>query len=678
MLNKINKPVLLYIAMILSLSFLLAGCTASTVSEKILQKVREKTDNDQTAENNVTDNQAAGNNGAANVASPNPVQGNYGDVIANNEIISGDYAALKNIADDKLTPDQKILKRKAGLVLPVELKKDIGASLKVCNIGSSCSGDVGSTHWMSSASININDAKRGLSWGTDEPGVKDGLLQISLSPFNKMWPGKDVIYSQNIKTGSSIFDFETLFGSANASKPSSLKRVPQITAKSPSKSLTNIISGARKIIAQPAEPAIDLIASINSAANLNVFSNFKPRYYIRIAPMLNGKIAGIPSNDVTVEMVAPPKEIKLYTPPKAYTIKIKDFKPLLNPDKGVCSHAMILDTDYKINGNIFKKAGDRICPAPYKGIGEKAWYEQLWDGLKSGLSWISEAYNKLKSSIVDIVGSVACGGDSTCKMALSAGLDIGLAALGVPPTIPNFDQLVDGGFDYLAGEISAQAGCPDAVCREAIKTGLKKALDQNKNTDPGCDATMAHNMGIEPVCLPAGVKAHWDPAATYRDAQATLEISRNFVNIPNESMSTTSYKVIFTNWASNDKPVGQSIINIEPYGKSMKIEKPLEGSLFSYKTIAIPYIEKGKKIEIPINLTAEEYWVPGHKELMGGWSTVIYKDGWPQYQYDDWWLLYYGANMTIQAQIDGCKFAGSGCIVSSATKEINLPTTLNP
>jgi hypothetical protein len=50
----------------------------------------------------------------------------------------------------------------------------------------------------------------------------------------------------------------------------------------------------------------------------------------------------------------------------------------------------------------------------------------------------------LKSGIIDVVGSVACGGDETCKMALAAGLDIGMVALGIPPTLPNFDQLMDG------------------------------------------------------------------------------------------------------------------------------------------------------------------------------------------------------------------------------------------
>jgi hypothetical protein len=48
-------------------------------------------------------------------------------------------------------------------------------------------------------------------------------------------------------------------------------------------------------------------------------------------------------------------------------------------------------------------------------------------------------------------------------MLLAAGLDAGLAAMGVPPSIPNFDQLAQLGKGYLAQTLAdqaAQAGYP--------------------------------------------------------------------------------------------------------------------------------------------------------------------------------------------------------------------------
>lgn len=565
---------------------------------------------------------------------------------------------LKN---DKGSPRPTPVAPKAGLNSPpTALKNDIGAKLDVCNIGASCSGDMGSLHWMKEATVSADDSQRALTWKTNAKNITGGLLQISLMPFNDSWPAS-TIYSRNVSLGNLVFDFKILFASQHPGKP------------------TINLTGIKSAQTSP-EPATKNIkkAEVNAAAMIANLS-----YHIRVVPLNGTNISGMPTNEVTVRIVPPAEGVQLYTPPKIYTVKIKEFKPLLAPDKGVCSHAMILDTDglvpkANVFGFEFKKAGDRICPRPFMGIGEKSWYESLWSELTSGLSWVSAQYNSLKSSIVNAVGSVACGGDDKCVGILTAGLDSGLIALGVPPTIPNFDQMMDGGFDYLAGELSSQAGCPDVACKDLVKKGLKMALDQNKNVNPGCDTAAAHNMGIEPVCLPAGVKAHWDPAATYRDAKVVLQVTRNSVNIPNESKALSKYRILLFSWATNSQVVGGMITNIEPNNKSMKITQPLEAEVFTSKIIPIPYLEKGQTIDIPVNMVAKEYWVPGHKELMGGWSTVIYKDGWPQYQYDDWWMLYYGAHATISATIDGCVYGGVDCIISSDAKSITLPMTLNP
>jgi hypothetical protein len=537
---------------------------------------------------------------------------------------------------------------------------DVGADLKVCGIGASCSGDMGSLNWMTSATVNLKDTKRGLRWSTKQSAVTGGLLQISRIPFSGP-ASRAAFYTRNVPVGTIVMDFDILFGSPPETLPIGRRLLTGAHLATLPSSASGGQSGPPRALTQFRQPM--------ALAWDNV-------YRIRVLPLIGSKVAGLPTNEITVRIVKPADQsFQFYEPPKIYEVKIKDFTPLLAPDKGVCPHRMILDTDWLMpTGVVFKKAGAPICPAPYKGMGEKAWYEQLWDALSSGLSWASQAYANLKSSLVNAVGSIACAGNGDCKSLLSAGLDIGLAAMGMPPDIPNFDQLVDGGFDYLAGEISDQAGCPDVVCKDAVTQGLKKALAQQKNTNPICDATRAHEQGVEPLCLPNGVTAHLDPAATYRDAKAVLEIRRNQLD-----GNAGRYKLFLTAWATNANSVGGTITNIEPYGKSLKIDKPLAGWLFQSKIISIPPLDKGQTIEVPINLAAEEYWVPGHKELMGGWSTVTFHDGWPQYQYDDWWMLYYGGTMTMTATIDGCQYSGgSGCAVSSDAQTVTLPMTLNP
>jgi len=521
---------------------------------------------------------------------------------------------------------------------PLILKQNIGANLEVCGIGENCSGDVGSTHWKKEATINITSMKRGFKWKTTNSDITTGLLEVSLSPFDNSWPSS-AIYSQNVSIGEFVFDFSSLLKiqENNSDKKTTIKK--------------NLFSIFKK-------------SSIFHSVVL------PETYYLRVVPIVNGELVGKPTNEVIVRTILPSKDIKVYTAPNIYTVKIKEFQPIKPPDPNVCSHAMILDTDYIFQGKLIAKAGQRFCPKTYKGEGEKSWYESFWDSLKSGFSWISKAYEKLKSFVVNIIGDVVCGSNEVCLKGLKAGFDIGLVALGLPPDLPNFDSLVDQGFDYLVSEIATEAGCSDEVCKDLIKKGLKTVLDQHKSQSisQACDTEAAHSMGIEPVCFPEGVIAHWDPAALHQDAKVVLTISRNDQDLPKDF--NPDYTLTLTNWAYNSKVVGDVIVNIPPYQKKLIIEKPLEGKIFQDVTLPIPKLKKGETIDIPINLVATEYWVPGHRDLMGGWTTVTFRDGWPSYEYDDWWLFYKGAEINFSANITG--FGGVQTTVSSDSQTVNI------
>jgi len=532
---------------------------------------------------------------------------------------------------------------------PIALKQDIGAKLDVCNLGEDCSGDMGSTHWMKEATINVKSMRRGFWWRTDQKDVSQGLLEISSMPMGNHWPSP-VLYTQHVSRGTFIVDFSSL-----------LQSQEHTSTSTSSKQNTN------KGFFTLSKPLVSKNTGVVKA-----WSAIQPKtYYIHVLPVKDGKIAGKPTNEVVVKMVPPSEDVKLYSAPDIYTVKIKDFQPIKGPDPNVCPHAMILDTDYVFHGQVIGKAGERICPPSYKGEGEKPWYESLWDALKSGVDWVSETYTKLKSAIVSVVGDVVCAGNETCMKGLAAGLDIGLVAMGIPPDLPNFDQLIDQGFDYVVSEISTQVGCSDVVCKTLIEQNLRTVLDQHKNQSVGqaCDTEAAHAMGIEPVCFPPGVTAHWDPVAMHQDAKVVLSISRNNQDIPKDF--TPHYTLTLKSWAVNSKAVGQWIINIQPYNKKLEIKQPLEGKIFEDVTLPIPDMQKGETIDIPINLVATDYWVPGHKELMEGWTTVVYHDGWPSYEYDDWWLFYRGARISLSAAITG--IGSVQTTVSSDTKEVQIP-----
>ena len=260
---------------------------------------------------------------------------------------------------------------------------------------------------------------------------------------------------------------------------------------------------------------------------------------------------------------------------------------------------------------------------------------------------------------------------------------MGMIALGIPPSLPNFDQLMNEGFDYVAATLAEQAGCPDVACKELIKQGLSEALETTRDTNPGCmDAGQAHNEGIEPLCLPAGVTAHADPRAQYASAVAMIEVTRNATPIVADDgyeMFKNSYALSVRYDGTNAGPVGGRIINIPPYDESMTITEPLAAEVFKSTSASIPPLAAGESVILPFSLVAPEYWVPGHKELMGGWTTVEYRDGWPQYYYDDWWLLYWGGTIEVDARITACDpNMMSACLISTdSLGPVQIPLTAN-
>lgn len=580
-------------------------------------------------------------------------------------------------------------------------KIDVGAVLDVCNLQNGCSGDVGSTHWIEEASVFYNDYRREIKFHTKENKYTQGILQVSNFSFEE-FPDAKIIHSQGISTGVTLLDFsifskskesEMVFGDALVSRIEvAEEKVSQEEKQGffekTKKIFFSFFTKIKNITLKP----IQLVKSVFVKEDIKIsenslfdIENIKfNTYYLRVIPTEKGKVIGQASNQIKVSLKHPEEatEITIYKPAKLYEVKIKSFDPIRAPEAGICNGAMILENDWTtlgVNGPVTYKAGERVCPKSYKGVGEEAWYESLWNFAKSGVNWVTESYQKLKKAVVDGLADVACGGDDYCRQAISAGLDIGLAAMGIPPSLPNFDELVDGGLDYLAGEIALQAGCFDPECKEKIKQGLELVLEENKNSNPYCKGKEeANRMGFEPLCLPDNVKAHLDPLATYRQAKIVLEVKRT--NLDGSNLMDAPYRLHFNNYGHNSAPVGSWIHNIQPYGASVQITKPLEGIMFETKTMVLPEMEKGSTMEIPIVLTPEEYWVPGHKEAMEGWTTVTFVDGWPQYQYDDWWKLYYGGNLSLGAVIDGCDYniGSDGCVVSSDFMSVVLPNGLNP
>jgi len=94
-------------------------------------------------------------------------------------------------------------------------------------------------------------------------------------------------------------------------------------------------------------------------------------------------------------------------------------------------------------------------------------WDEFFGLLKAIYSGVSGAYADAKSSVVSLIDYIPLIGDDAralLKTAASCAIDYGLASIGLPPSLPNIDQLAKGGMDYLlkvsVEEALREAGIP--------------------------------------------------------------------------------------------------------------------------------------------------------------------------------------------------------------------------
>lgn len=450
---------------------------------------------------------------------------------------------------------------------------------------------------------------------------------------------------------------------------------------------------------QPAEGQ-DSFQTILSLLNAPAPLSLGEKYYVRVIPMVNNQVVGEPSNTIEVVIDPPldPLEHDLYIPEAQemiYEVNIVEFEPVHYPEPGVCQGAVVLDSDFIITNSLTGEsdvlfpAGTVLCPELYKGVGEPAWYESLFDFVVGALGWISETWNSIKQAVVDVVGAVACGGNETCKDVLMAGLNMGLAALGIPPTIPNFDQLLEQGITALAGEVAGYLTNSPAVTelikqaeeaglteegeiqewvRDRVADGLRAAVEQMREDGhvPCMSEEEAHAQGLEPLCLPPDVKGHLDPRGQRLPAYIEVEITRSStVGLDYTREELGNYNLLIDAAADGlDEWLGQSFTEIN--GKRWTITGPLEGQALRTR-LSVPYMAPGESVTLKLPLEPTEYWAAGHREVLDGWSYINCFDGTCQnLVVDDWQKLYYKSTLSISAAVSVCSdiqfdYLGSQC-----------------
>lgn len=189
--------------------------------------------------------------------------------------------------------------------------------------------------------------------------------------------------------------------------------------------------------------------------------------------------------------------------------------------------AMVPNADALVPGLTPGKVIKLTPPKP----SDSSWLKDAWNAVSSFFgslvsflediaNWVSQAYDDVKSGLVEFVANqmplIPDQWRDELQQALTYGLDYGLASVGIPPSLPNFDELSNMGADYLASTALEQAGIPaNELTTDAVKDLSKGVSDQ---------MSKSANSGNTPNPMNWNFVRQY-PAALYRPAFMELEIT---------------------------------------------------------------------------------------------------------------------------------------------------------
>jgi len=410
-------------------------------------------------------------------------------------------------------------------------------------------------------------------------------------------------------------------------------------------------------------------------------------YYFRLVPLTEGgELAGGPSNTVVLTWTGekgPGSDIKIYTcppgqmligpetcgtptpKPKPFIVEVIEYDPLLPPKKseacfiatgggvgfylGNHYHAPTTPSHAQFVGtyNHQYSEGDILCPPdPPESCdwdAPVACLEAGFSALEDALAWVAEAYADAKAFAVNLAVSTlgpfipdSLCDDSCLKTAVTAGVDTALLAAGIPPSIPNLDQLMNQGIDYLAEQAVAQLP-PAAV--EAAKLAGKDPKDLVKDAIKQGIVEMQKAYADSVDWLPEGVPVTPDG---WKPPKVAVKVTRDG-SVP--FTCTPDLKLGLTSTVTNDFQDPAIKQQLEGFNASLgKYEPKLvagdQTQLYLSETVSLPCLEAGESVTIPLVLYKADKWgTPGG--YSGSYSKVM----------TAWWLWWQNGKATFIANV---------------------------
>ncbi len=473
-------------------------------------------------------------------------------------------------------------------------------------------------------------------WKTGSPGATSGRWEVSRSPYflPSLILGEGVAEVKSGSEGYSYFNipFDDLLALTANIGDQAAAPIMQGPVAFGSEQALNLEAGQSVALSQPLLPAFGTGGGQTTGEALAPSSlppiggGVQNEYYVRLTPMVGNQIAGESSNTVIarydpeavggVGFEIPYLGPEYFTP--LYEVEILDYTPGAMEDVNDwgCVKVVKVVPGSLADTMFAYEVNQKICPKAWSG--DNAWDDKLGEDLgvvggwmKKGLDWASKAWQDIKAFAIKTLMKVT-GLDAVCELAedavlpegacydvISAAVDVGLASMGIPPTLPNFDKLMDEGLDY-AVELAADealAELPGCVgpCEDAVKDKLREALQSainsvaNQSVAPSCvSEDEAHWNGREPWCPPDGLVVK--PALGSVDSPPALlvRLTRR-ADVPdpaNLPACTLNVDAVYTlhGWNPNYPefsagPYGEAYLPIPPLspGESIEVAAALNG-----------------------------------------------------------------------------------------------------
>lgn len=504
------------------------------------------------------------------------------------------------------------------------------------------------------------DRQLRLAWRSPHSKQFAWKWEVSLQPFAAAGDGaSQVLASKLIPSVPAAGDIATFLIDFNqvpplgkapstatdgASGQAEVAVVPGATAALPGDATRG---GVRNAVAEQAAGARTAAAAANESANVAVPGNlavpeFPMDFHIRIVPLLpDNEPAGPPSNAVVLhyEPAVDPASVEALEAAKAqaaidhalanleqqagqlYSLEILDWKPVVfeNPNRFGCV-------------NILEKgpipigfSTGELCPKPYRGKGNNFDLSDLDPvAIAEGLAdFASGLYGDLKSGILDLAMDVLpcpSGQEAACRAALTTAMDAALASAGIPPSLPNFDEikaaakgeLVDLAMETALNELPGGVVCKgvpecEAQLRNAIEQGLDESIDllTAKAAEPHC------GKGHHPLpCFNQypGWKVVPAKGAVYEPFTARIRVTRNPVPMP-AGLVPAACRVGIDLVLDNHLTSG---LFGQPYAKQKIENVELHGKPFDAVYAPLPPLAPGESTTVTLAFVKyQHYVVPG-------------------------------------------------------------------